>query len=85
MKRLTLAIVLLGFVTLPSGARADDQQAQQACANDAFAICGQYIPDRGRVAACLYSNMTRVSVACRQILARHDRNRVTQARMTTVR
>jgi hypothetical protein len=80
----TAAILLLGLVTLPCGARADDQQAQQACTNDAFAICGQFIPDRGRVAACLYSNLARVSVPCRHILARYDRSRVTRAKMTAI-
>ena len=32
---------------------------------DAFSICGQFIPGSRRVAACLISNRSRVSPACR--------------------
>ena len=35
---------------------------------DAFSICGQFIPNRERVAACLISNRSRVSPACRSAL-----------------
>jgi len=47
-----------------------DQQNQQACMGDAMTFCGQFIPDRERVAACLLSNRHRVSPACRTALAR---------------
>jgi hypothetical protein len=86
MKIRTLtALVLFALTASPVAARADDQQAQQACMNDAFAICGQFIPDRGRVATCLYTNVRRVSLPCRQVLARYDRSKVTQARDATMR
>jgi hypothetical protein len=58
------------------------EEGQQACMSDAFAICGQFIPDRDRVATCLYSNVARVSEPCRQVLGRHDRTKATPARMT---
>jgi len=41
---------------------------QYACMSDAMTVCGQFIPDRGRVAHCLISNRARVSVACRAAL-----------------
>lgn len=73
---------LCAFGALLGAAQAQEQEAQQACMSDAFAICGQFIPDHGRVATCLYSNFTRVSEPCRQVLARHDRTRATPAGMT---
>ncbi|HUZ30565.1 MAG TPA: hypothetical protein VMV19_00425 [Xanthobacteraceae bacterium] len=41
---------------------------QYACMSDAMTVCGRFIPDRGRVAHCLMSNRSRVSVACRAAL-----------------
>jgi len=45
-----------------------EQQNQQACMNDALALCAEFVPDRDRVAACLLSNRRRVSAACRMVL-----------------
>jgi hypothetical protein len=38
--------------------------------SDAMTVCGQYIPDRDRVAHCLLANRSRVSPACRTALKR---------------
>ena len=46
-----------------------EQQNQDACMNDAMEFCGQFVPDRERVAACLLSNRHRVSAPCRSALA----------------
>lgn len=46
-----------------------EQQNQDACMNDAMTICGQFVPDRDKVAACLLSNKHRVSVSCRMALS----------------
>ncbi len=56
---------------LATAALAGDQQAQEsqnACVSDAMTVCGQFIPDRERVAHCLLSNRTRVSGPCRVAL-----------------
>ena len=60
-----IAVSLLCLTLAPLGARADEQSDQQACMGDAFSICGQFIPDRERVGACLFSNRSRISPACR--------------------
>ena len=52
----------------PAALRADPQQGRQACMNDAFTVCGQFIPNRDRVASCLISNRSRISLACREAL-----------------
>jgi hypothetical protein len=69
--RIALALSTFCLALAPAAGRAD-QQGRQACMTDAFAVCGQYIPDRERVANCLISNRSRVSVACRQALKHFD-------------
>jgi hypothetical protein len=44
------------------------QDGRQACMQDAFAFCGQFIPDHERVGACLFANMNRISPACRDLV-----------------
>jgi hypothetical protein len=62
------ALALFALALSPVAVRADAQQDQSACMNDAMTICGQFIPDRERVAACLISNRSHVSAACRSAL-----------------
>jgi hypothetical protein len=47
---------------------ADPQQDQEACMQDAQTVCGQFIPDRERVAHCLMANNRKISPACRAAL-----------------
>jgi hypothetical protein len=66
---LTLTLLGVAFgLGMSSPAKADSQQDQQACMQDAQVICGQFIPDRERVAHCLISNRRKVSPACRAAL-----------------
>jgi hypothetical protein len=67
--KLALALSLMCLALAPVSAKADAQQDQQACMNDAMTICGQYIPDREKVGACLVSNRSRISPACRAAVA----------------
>jgi hypothetical protein len=65
----TLALLVFASLSLvPMTARAEDQQDQNACMQDAQTICGQFIPDRERVAHCLMENRRRISPACRVAL-----------------
>jgi hypothetical protein len=68
----TFALAAFCLALAPAALRADPQQDQQACMNDAMTVCGQFIPDRERVASCLIANRTRISVACRQALKRFN-------------
>jgi hypothetical protein len=67
-------IIVLGLVALGSalGGRANafetSQQDQNACMSDAQVYCGQFIPDRERVAHCLMAKRRLISVACRVAL-----------------
>lgn len=62
-----LALVLAGHPA-PGVAKASQHSDQMACMDDAITICGQFIPDRERVAGCLISNRSNVSAACRSAL-----------------
>lgn len=49
-------------------------EGQQACGNDAFALCSDAIPDANRVAACLRRNFSRVSAPCRHFMASYGKS-----------
>lgn len=57
----------------PVAAAAETQEEQHACMNDAFSVCGDAIPDRDRVAACLAHNIQRISSACRTVMQRYSK------------
>jgi hypothetical protein len=62
-----VALALLGLAYSPAAVWADES-GQTACMQDAISICGQFIPNREQVAACLISNRRHVSPACRSAL-----------------
>ena len=70
MKICAASLALFYLTLAPVAVRADAQQDQDACMMDAQTYCGQFIPDRERVAHCLMSNHSRISVACR-VAMRH--------------
>jgi hypothetical protein len=49
-------------------------EGQQACGNDAFALCSDAIPDANRIAACLSRNFSRVSAPCRAYMASYGKS-----------
>jgi hypothetical protein len=66
-KQIALAVIL----ALGAGgvALATTQEEEQACTNDAFQFCQNFIPDRNRVFTCLVSNKSQISAACHTVLA----------------
>jgi hypothetical protein len=68
--RRAAALALLCLVPQLAAMPARAQDDHYACMNDAMMVCGQYIPDRERVAHCLMANRSRVSPACRAALKR---------------
>ena len=65
---LAVLCLALQFAASPSYAEDDHYSDHYACMGDAMTVCGQYIPDRERVARCLMANRNRVSAACRVAL-----------------
>ena len=61
------------FALTPVAATAETQEEQQACMNDAFSVCGDFIPDRERVGACLARNINKISAPCRTVMLRYQR------------
>jgi hypothetical protein len=65
-RQTALAILLaLGASTV---AVAETQEEQQACMNDAFQLCQNFIPDRTKVFTCLVDNRSNLSVACHTVM-----------------
>src|SRR4051812_22598215 len=68
--KLVAAAFCVALWTSPAGAqRADDMKSGQGggghpCASDAQSICSEFIPDRAKVASCLFKNKARISSAC---------------------
>ena len=65
------AALCLAALISPAGAqRADDMKGggQHPCAGDAQRICSEFIPDRGKVASCLFKNKRQLSSACQASL-----------------
>jgi hypothetical protein len=71
--RLQIALVAALLVLAPISATAETAEEQQACMDDAFNYCGEFIPDRDRVAACLAQNLNRISRLCRTVMLRYSR------------
>jgi hypothetical protein len=61
--RLALPVVIL--VGAPGVAAAQAPDVQQACTPDAMRLCGQFIPDRARVEACMTAHRRQWSPECR--------------------
>jgi len=72
MQKLAVIALLLGGIVLsaPGPSQAYTEEERMACQDDAFRLCGQFIPDEQRVKACLIANMSRLSPACRRMFQR---------------
>jgi hypothetical protein len=47
------------------GASAQGVDVQQACTPDAMRLCSEFIPDRGKTAACMMRKRGQLSAECR--------------------
>jgi hypothetical protein len=79
--KIQLALAAAFLALAPVTAMAASQEEEQACMNDAFNVCGHAIPDRERVGACLYQNISRISPACRTVLVRYQKPTTTAERI----
>jgi hypothetical protein len=80
-----IALAAAFLALAPVAATAETQEEQQACMNDAFTVCGDAIPDRGRVAACLAHNINRISSACRTVMQRYQQQDTSMAAATPMK
>jgi hypothetical protein len=63
-----LALCAIGALSL--GARAETPEERQACIDDVHAHCGEFIPDRDAIVACLKRKVKALSPACRTVMTR---------------
>jgi len=74
LKALAVAglLMALGALTPASAQRSDEMQGQQnaqnACQSDAYRLCNDAIPDRAKVASCLFRHKRELSPACRTVI-----------------
>ncbi len=69
--RVATALVLGALAAWPIGAaRAESAQDREACTPDVYAHCGEFIPDRERIIACLKQKIRSLSPACRTVMRR---------------
>jgi hypothetical protein len=65
--QIAVALTAAAIAFAPLAVQAQ-QDGKQACMQDAFVFCGQFIPDHERVGACLFANLSRISPACRELV-----------------
>jgi hypothetical protein len=63
-------LIAVGFASPAAAQRSDEMKTGQGggghpCAGDAQRLCGDAIPDRAKVASCLFKNKPKLSSACR--------------------
>ncbi len=64
-------LVGLGLVfgaPLPAAAQQGTPNPEQACRDDAFRLCNDFIPDRDKVGACLRKNARGLSHDCHSVI-----------------
>jgi hypothetical protein len=64
---LAAGLLALAFATPAGAQRADDMRGGggNPCVGDAQSICSEFIPDRAKVASCLFRNKAKLTPACR--------------------
>jgi hypothetical protein len=60
-----IGVVLACFAAPPTFA---EQTPEQACAPDVMRLCQEFVPDHGRIAACLSRKSRQLSPACRSVM-----------------
>jgi len=46
----------------------DSPEARQACTPEVFRLCNEFVPDVGRITACLQRNRTQLVPECRRFM-----------------
>ena len=75
--------IALGIAVVLSAATlaiAQTQEEQDACKDDAMRVCGDAIPDRDQVYACLVRKVSTLSAPCKSIITASIRGNRRSAR-----
>lgn len=94
-RRSAVALLLLGglgYLGATAAAMAQDpripsavgdrqrQADENACRPDVFRLCQAFIPDEGRIVACLTAKRVQLSPACRTVFSRDTAAKTSKAR-----
>jgi hypothetical protein len=66
---LWLGLAMTPIASTPAAAQQGTINPEQACRDDAFRLCNNFIPDRDKVGACLRRNARSLSRDCRTVIA----------------
>src|SRR3979490_1939481 len=77
----TAVLPLCAIGALSLGARAETPEDRQACSDDVHAHCGEFIPDRDAIVACLKRKLKAISHACRILMATPDKPRAARTHL----
>jgi hypothetical protein len=80
-----LVLAFGAFASPASAQRPDDMKTGQGgggnpCVGDAYKFCGNDIPDRAKVASCLFKNKAQLTSACRAEIGGGGGKKVGKAR-----
>ncbi len=64
---LALAVGLASSFSMGARAFEVSEAQKEACTPDAYRLCGAYIPDSDRVAACMQANVANLSPPCKAV------------------
>lgn len=64
-----LASVTLALTTTAFAEYRGTAGARQACTPDVFRLCGQFIPDSGKITACLARQTARLNPQCQKVFS----------------
>ena len=68
--KIVVATVLVLGLYGANGVRAETQEEREACTPDVHSLCGEFIPDRDAIIACLKKKMRQLSPGCRRVMSR---------------
>lgn len=68
----TFAVAALLLLSAVSAKAQGTDREREACTPDVFRLCGAYIPDADRIAACLRGNGPRLSRPCYDVFFPRD-------------
>jgi len=60
---------VLSAVAAAQPAAAQRANAEELCTPDVMRLCGEFIPDRGRIVACMKRKRFALSPGCRQVFS----------------
>jgi hypothetical protein len=62
-------LLLSGAAAVTAPAAAQPTNAEQLCTPDVMRLCGEFIPDRRRILACLKRKRFALSPGCKQVFS----------------